>query len=713
MASSNANGSQGKAWVAGGAAATAAAAVTAAVAAMAGFGPAEESVSSSPTTTTTTAAAAATSPLTGMMQVVGATPARAVALCDTYSSSDPLVTIGSKLDGEPEEPIQVRVVPPPQSASDGGPAAEYDGMGNSPMDRGIRALHCALDNGEDECQAEQEAEERHNIDGEGSASAVVERFATISPFGGDAVDVNLVRRPTGSLVTKRDDPHSHEDMDDEFDLLDDDGSSNPTGTTDSSLRPLAMSIGKPLPALPPDRPDADHPITSDESDAVCLARVESMKNRKSSDAASANDDDNNHHHVPAKTDNSPNAVTTKRMYFYRTPMVRNELSDKFAVFAGPSSEKLGRDIAHLLGLNLNAMDVKQFADGETSCHILESVRGKEVYVVNSTTSVNALMELLLVISTLRRASAKRIIAVIPYYGYSRQDRRVKREPIAAADVARMLEEMGVDRVMCLDLHNDSLRGFFSPGTPVEHLLPGPVAAAYFHEEFYEAAKGGEFPPVAVVAAHEGQVARATEFRKVLQKLSGEDIPMAFISKSRQLAHETDYKPILVGDVTGRKCIIVSMIPSIAFFVCAYCIHVGIPHASPFYRLFFSLNENKNISCFLLNRQVDDIVNTGRTLQKSVRQLKENGADSVYAWATHGVFGSPNNDAPEKLQATEGLDYLLISNSVSLDRPLPDKIRQLSVAPLLAEAIARALHNQSITGILNLDEMKRKAERYDD
>lgn len=205
-------------------------------------------------------------------------------------------------------------------------------------------------------------------------------------------------------------------------------------------------------------------------------------------------------------------------------------------------------------------------------------------------------------------------------------------------------------------------------------MPVPVAAAYFHEELcmMEPPEGWKpkseddsyYPEITVVAGHEGQVARAETFRDVLQHLSGRNIEFAIISKNRvRQDGSRQYRPQLIGQVENRHCII-----------------------------------------------VDDIVNTGATLSNNVAKLHKRGAASIFAWSTHGVFGK-DSDAPEKIQNIPHLDYLLISNSIMNEKQLPSKIRQLNVAPLLAEAIARALHNQSITGILDLEE-EGQVERYD-
>jgi ribose-phosphate pyrophosphokinase len=222
-------------------------------------------------------------------------------------------------------------------------------------------------------------------------------------------------------------------------------------------------------------------------------------------------------------------------------------------------------------------------------------------------------------------------------------------------------------------------------------MPAPVAAAYFHEEFSSippppnaadkppgnrkrrkkkmSVRKPYYPPVTVVASHENMVGRASQFRSVLQRLSGsDDVEIAVLSRTKMRPGERQYSPDLVGNVRGRKCIL-----------------------------------------------VDDIVNTGVTLVSNIHQLKQEGAESIYAWATHGVFGTPDcvhvNDAPDRIQQLDDLEYLLISNSVANPLVLPPKIRLLNVAPLLAEAIARAVHDQSISSILSLEPVEA-LERYD-
>lgn len=196
---------------------------------------------------------------------------------------------------------------------------------------------------------------------------------------------------------------------------------------------------------------ASLPTIEESTDPIVRTRLQTLK-------------DHNNNNI---SHNNSNAVTTQKMYFYHAPEIESWRADKFVLLAGPASEDLGSDVGHLLGVPVNKLDVGKFTDGETRVQVQDSVRGKQVFIVQSTTSTDAVIELLLLIATVRRASAKNITAVIPYYGYSRQDARRSREPIAAADIAAMLEQMGVDRVICMDLHSDTLRGFFTPQTPIE------------------------------------------------------------------------------------------------------------------------------------------------------------------------------------------------------------------------------------------------------
>ena len=314
------------------------------------------------------------------------------------------------------------------------------------------------------------------------------------------------------------------------------------------------------------------------------------------------------------------------------------------IFTGNANKPLAEDIAKFLQVGLGKIKVGTFADGEVNIVINENVRGKDVYIIQPTSPpVNeTLMELLLMISTMRRASAQKITAVIPYYGYARQDRKMQaRVPISAADVARLLEAMGVDRVVAVDLHCGQIQGFFGPRVPVDNLDGGIIGVSYFGTM--------DLVNPCVVSPDAGGVYRAKMFRDGLSKKYEIEASLAMIVKQRAKAGEIDSMDFVGPSVVGCDVII-----------------------------------------------VDDMVDTAGTLCKAANMLKECGASRVYAFASHGVFSGL---AAERISAS-ALTELVVLDTV----PLSDKanatgkITQLSVGSLLGQAIFNLHNKRSISAL---------------
>ncbi|GMI57723.1 hypothetical protein ScalyP_jg2321 [Parmales sp. scaly parma] len=314
------------------------------------------------------------------------------------------------------------------------------------------------------------------------------------------------------------------------------------------------------------------------------------------------------------------------------------------IFAGNGNLALGTEVCKLLGINLGRATVGSFADGEVNIQIHENVRGKDCYILQPTSPPvnNNIMELLLLTSTLRRSSARRITAVIPYYGYARQDRKMAaRVPISAADVARLLEAVGVDRVVAVDLHCGQIQGFFGPRVPVDNLDGGIVGINYFGDK--------DLVNPVVVSPDAGGVYRAKKFKEGLtSKHEVTDIGLAMIIKQRARAGTVDSMD-LVGDVNGCDCII-----------------------------------------------VDDMIDTAGTLCKAADVLLAKGARRVFAFASHGLLSGPGNDRISRSKIEE----VVILNTIPTtpQRAANEKLTELSVAPLLAQAIFNIHAKKSVSAL---------------
>jgi len=302
------------------------------------------------------------------------------------------------------------------------------------------------------------------------------------------------------------------------------------------------------------------------------------------------------------------------------------------LFTLNSNRKLAEEIAKHIGVPLGKCTVSKFSDGETQINIEESVRGCDVYIIQSTSEpVNEnLMELLILTDALKRASATSINIVIPYYGYARQDRKARsREPITAKLVANLLETTGAGRVITLDLHAPQIQGFFD--IPIDHLQGVPILSDYIQKK--------NLDDMVVVSPDHGGVIRA---RRMADRLKA---PIGIIDKRRPKPNVAEVMNI-IGDIEGKTAII-----------------------------------------------VDDIIDTAGTIQLAADALIEQGAKAVYACATHPVLSGP---AIERIQNSQ-IEELVVTNTIELsEEKQTNKITQLSVAPLIGEAIVRIHEHQSVS-----------------
>jgi len=315
------------------------------------------------------------------------------------------------------------------------------------------------------------------------------------------------------------------------------------------------------------------------------------------------------------------------------------MSSKMMVFTGNANPELARRVAERLYLSIGDAKVSKFSDGEITVELNENVRGKDVFVLQSTNNPtnDNLMELLLIIDALRRASAGRITAVVPYFGYARQDRRVRsaRVPISAKVVAEMMVAVGVDRVLTVDLHAEQIQGFFT--CPVDNVYASSILNNDIAKQNYE--------NLIVVSPDIGGVVRARAIAKQL-----DDADLAIIDKRRPRANEAQVMN-LIGEVDGRTCVL-----------------------------------------------VDDLVDTAGTLCAAAGALKARGAIKVVAYCTHAVL---SGKALDNIRNSE-LDELVVTDTIPLTAEAQgiSKIRQLTMSDLLAESIRRVSNEESISALFD-------------